>query len=203
MPKYRVVNYGDKRFTVRAIKRAIDGALGSRGAWMLEPYADLPSHQRHEHRHPRRRAEDVGARDQERLPAGGPRHRRPRQPRGAEHLRGNIHAASREERQGAAVAHRARAAHQRGRHPALRPARRDRVDAGHSRTSDAPVRARAPRPEARGGGRLRLAEADEDRRGHRQRHRRAGRGHRSDSVLLRLGLAPDRRTARCSMPTSG
>jgi len=41
MPKYRVVNYGDKRFTVRAIKRAIDGALGSRGAWMLEPYSDL------------------------------------------------------------------------------------------------------------------------------------------------------------------
>jgi len=43
MPKYRMVNYGDKRFTVRATKRAIDGALGSRGAWMLEPYADLPS----------------------------------------------------------------------------------------------------------------------------------------------------------------
>jgi predicted amidohydrolase YtcJ len=41
MPKYRVVNYGDKRFTVRATKRAIDGALGSRGAWLLEPYADL------------------------------------------------------------------------------------------------------------------------------------------------------------------
>jgi predicted amidohydrolase YtcJ len=41
MPKYRVVNYGDKRFTVRAVKRAVDGALGSRGAWMLEPYADL------------------------------------------------------------------------------------------------------------------------------------------------------------------
>jgi predicted amidohydrolase YtcJ len=43
MPKYRVVNYGDKRFTVRAIKRAIDGALGSRGAWMLQPYDDLKS----------------------------------------------------------------------------------------------------------------------------------------------------------------
>ena len=28
--------------TVRAIKRQIDGALGSRGAWLLEPYADLP-----------------------------------------------------------------------------------------------------------------------------------------------------------------
>jgi predicted amidohydrolase YtcJ len=43
MPKYRVINYGDKRFTVRATKRQIDGALGSRGAWMLEPYSDLPS----------------------------------------------------------------------------------------------------------------------------------------------------------------
>lgn len=43
MPKYRMVNYGDKRFTVRAVKRTIDGALGSRGAWMLAPYADLPS----------------------------------------------------------------------------------------------------------------------------------------------------------------
>jgi predicted amidohydrolase YtcJ len=41
-PPYRVVNYGDKRFTVRGIKLAIDGALGSRGAWMLEPYSDLP-----------------------------------------------------------------------------------------------------------------------------------------------------------------
>jgi len=41
MPKYRTIDYGDKRFTVRMTKRAIDGALGSRGAWMLEPYADL------------------------------------------------------------------------------------------------------------------------------------------------------------------
>jgi len=43
MPRYRVVNYGDKRFTVRGVKRAVDGALGSRGAWMLEPYSDLPT----------------------------------------------------------------------------------------------------------------------------------------------------------------
>lgn len=32
----------DKQLTVRAIKRAVDGALGPRGAWLLEPYADLP-----------------------------------------------------------------------------------------------------------------------------------------------------------------
>lgn len=42
-PKYRTANYGDKRFSVRGIKLAIDGALGSRGAWLLEPYSDLPS----------------------------------------------------------------------------------------------------------------------------------------------------------------
>ena len=29
-------------FTVRAIKRQIDGALGSRGAWLLAPYTDKP-----------------------------------------------------------------------------------------------------------------------------------------------------------------
>jgi predicted amidohydrolase YtcJ len=41
--KIRVIGYGDNHFTVRAIKRQIDGALGSRGAWMLQPYSDLPS----------------------------------------------------------------------------------------------------------------------------------------------------------------
>ncbi|MDX1646907.1 MAG: amidohydrolase [Longimicrobiales bacterium] len=39
----RVVGYGDDRLTVRAIKVSIDGALGSHGAWLLEPYDDLPS----------------------------------------------------------------------------------------------------------------------------------------------------------------
>ena len=120
MPKYRVVNYGDKRFTVRAIKRAIDGALGSRGAWLLEPYADLPSTSGMltDSLDDIRTAAE--ARHQERLPAGDPRDRRSRQPRSAEHLRGDVQAAPGEERPGSALAHRARAAHQRGRHPALR-----------------------------------------------------------------------------------
>jgi hypothetical protein len=39
---YRVVGHGD-RLTVRAIKKSIDGALGSHGAWLLEPYDDLPT----------------------------------------------------------------------------------------------------------------------------------------------------------------
>lgn len=38
--RYRAI---DPWVTVRAIKRQLDGALGSRGAWLLEPYADLPS----------------------------------------------------------------------------------------------------------------------------------------------------------------
>lgn len=40
---YRMDGYGDGFLTVRSIKRSIDGALGSHGAWLLEPYTDLPS----------------------------------------------------------------------------------------------------------------------------------------------------------------
>jgi predicted amidohydrolase YtcJ len=36
----RVIGYGNNKLTVRAIKITGDGALGSRGAWLLEPYAD-------------------------------------------------------------------------------------------------------------------------------------------------------------------
>jgi predicted amidohydrolase YtcJ len=40
--RYRVIGAGDHHLTVRAIKVTADGALGSRGAWLLEPYADKP-----------------------------------------------------------------------------------------------------------------------------------------------------------------
>jgi len=36
----RIIGYGDNMLTVRAIKMSIDGALGPRGAWLLEPYTD-------------------------------------------------------------------------------------------------------------------------------------------------------------------
>jgi predicted amidohydrolase YtcJ len=42
LAKYRTVDYANGLLTVRAIKRSIDGALGSRGAWLLEPYSDKP-----------------------------------------------------------------------------------------------------------------------------------------------------------------
>jgi predicted amidohydrolase YtcJ len=37
----RLIDYGNKHLTVRAIKISVDGALGSRGAWFLAPYSDL------------------------------------------------------------------------------------------------------------------------------------------------------------------
>lgn len=39
---YYLPDYGDHRLNVRSIKLAIDGALGPHGAWMLEPYEDMP-----------------------------------------------------------------------------------------------------------------------------------------------------------------
>ncbi len=42
LPDYRMIGYGGGFLTVRAIKRQIDGALGAHGAWLLEPYEDLP-----------------------------------------------------------------------------------------------------------------------------------------------------------------
>ena len=40
LAKYRTIGGLDNRLTVRSIKIHFDGALGSRGAWLLRPYAD-------------------------------------------------------------------------------------------------------------------------------------------------------------------
>ncbi len=42
LAEYRMVGYGSHRLTVRSIKQVVDGALGSHGAWLLQPYADMP-----------------------------------------------------------------------------------------------------------------------------------------------------------------
>ena len=42
LPQYRMVAEGNDFLTVRSIKRQVDGALGAHGAWLLEPYDDLP-----------------------------------------------------------------------------------------------------------------------------------------------------------------
>ncbi|MHC5065183.1 MAG: amidohydrolase [Planctomycetota bacterium] len=42
LAKYRTIGADDEHLTIRAVKRTIDGALGPRGAWLLEPYSDSP-----------------------------------------------------------------------------------------------------------------------------------------------------------------
>lgn len=43
LPGFELVGAAGDRLTCRAIKRSLDGALGSHGAWLLEPYTDLPT----------------------------------------------------------------------------------------------------------------------------------------------------------------
>ena len=40
---YPLIDSVNHRLTVRAVKSYVDGALGSHGAWLLEPYDDLPT----------------------------------------------------------------------------------------------------------------------------------------------------------------
>lgn len=42
LDNFPIVDVGDHHFTCRAIKSELDGALGSYGAWLLEPYNDNP-----------------------------------------------------------------------------------------------------------------------------------------------------------------
>lgn len=42
LPDYWQLAEGDGMLTVRSVKRHLDGALGTHGAWLLRPYADRP-----------------------------------------------------------------------------------------------------------------------------------------------------------------
>ena len=44
LDEYRMVNYGNNFLTVRAIgEKVLDGALGTHGGWLHEPYEDMPT----------------------------------------------------------------------------------------------------------------------------------------------------------------
>ena len=45
LASYRIIGYGNHHLSARSVKRSIDGALGAHGAWLLEPYADMPESQ--------------------------------------------------------------------------------------------------------------------------------------------------------------
>jgi len=42
LASYRVIGHGKGPLSVRGIKRMVEGALGTHGAWLLAPYDDLP-----------------------------------------------------------------------------------------------------------------------------------------------------------------
>ncbi len=42
LDRYRATDIGQNHLAIHAIKRYMDGALGSRGAWLLAPYSDKP-----------------------------------------------------------------------------------------------------------------------------------------------------------------
>lgn len=43
LAEYRMIGYGNGYLTVRTIgERVLDGALGTHGGWLLEPYSDMP-----------------------------------------------------------------------------------------------------------------------------------------------------------------
>jgi predicted amidohydrolase YtcJ len=43
LQKYKMIGGANNFLTVRAIKQYVDGALGTRGAWLLQPYSDMPA----------------------------------------------------------------------------------------------------------------------------------------------------------------
>ena len=93
--------------TTRSVKAFYDGALGSRGARLLEDYSDRPGHRGVSGAPVRLRPEARGRPDEGRLPGGHPRHRRRGKPRDAGlHRVGASRAAGRAR---AAPSHRARA----------------------------------------------------------------------------------------------
>ena len=92
---YKAVGLANHHLTIAAIKKTIDGAIGSRGAWLLAPYSDLPtSTGLNTAPVDEVRALAAPGRHQRRA-ARRPRHRRPRQPRDARHLRGHVQGATR------------------------------------------------------------------------------------------------------------
>ena len=92
--QYKAVGLDDNHLTIAAIKMTADGALGSRGAWMLEPYSDSPaSIGLNDDAGARASRRPGGDRARERRAAVRARDRRPRQPRGAQHLRARVQGA--------------------------------------------------------------------------------------------------------------
>ena len=190
----------NNHLTIAAIKVTADGALGSRGALMLEPYTDSPSSAGLADQLAREHRGDGEDRARQRRAAVRARDRRSGQPRSAECLRARVPARVRRRRT-CAGASSTRSTSIAADIPRFGQLGVIAAMQGIHATSDAPYVPARLGPKRARRGRLCVAEADEERRDHRQRHRRAGGAHRSDGEFPRHRSRARPRTARCSTAT--
>ena len=187
---------GQGMLAVRAVKLYADGALGSRGAALLEPYSDDPGNVGPAGHAARGDPGGRSLRPRPRLPGRHARDRRPCQPDRAGRLRDGLPREPGGE--GPALPHRARADPRRRGHPPLREARCPRRHAGDPLPLGSALGPEAPRRRAGGRGGLRVAEAPRQRRPHPQRDGRAGRGR-----VARPELPRHRHAAGRERPAAG
>ena len=143
LAQYKMIGYGNGHLTVRAIKKSIDGALGPRGAWLLAPYSDKPESKGLETTKVAEIEETARLAMQHgyqlAVHAIGDRANRETLDIFERAFKANPG------EEGPALARRARAAHQRAGHPALRQAGRDCVDGRDPLHVGRALRPRAPR----------------------------------------------------------
>ncbi len=175
LPEYLIVPEGNDFLAVRSIKRQIDGALGSHGAWLLAPYADLPENTGLV----LESVEDISQTAEIAIKHGfqvnthaiGDRANREVLDLYEHTFR--IHPEKKNLRW--RIEH---AQHSRGRRETLRGTRRDRGHARHSHHVRRAVDTQASRRRAGQRQLVPLPHADRLGGGRLERHRRSGRGHR-------------------------
>ena len=172
LDRYKIIGAGDNFFTVRGIKRAIDGALGSRGAWLLAPYTDKPDSSGLNTDDPAdiRKTAELAIQHGFQLCVHAIGDRANRETLNIFEDTFKAHPDKKDLRWRIEHAQHINAADI----PRFGTARRDRRDAGHALHFRRSLRPAAPGRAAGGRRRLCLAEADEVRRDRRQRHGRAG-----------------------------
>ncbi len=172
LKKYYMIGVGNDHLTVRAIKRQIDGALGSRGAWMLAPYADLPADAPNRSGLATEDPSDIRKTAELAINNGFQLCVHAIGDRGNREVLNLYEAVFKEhpDKTRPALAHRARPAPGSGRHSALRATGSDRRHARHSLHLGCTLCDCAARKQARRSRRLCLAEAHEIGRCSRQRN---------------------------------
>ncbi len=187
--RYYMMGAGGEHLTVRAIKEYMDGALGSRGAWLLAPYSDLPAGAPNGSGINTENLADIRETAELAINNGFQLCTHAIGDRANREVLNLYESVFREhpDKKDSALADRARAASGSGRYSALREAGCDRRDARDPLHFGRAVRDRTIGARASRGGRVCMAEADEIGRNGWERDRYAGGGCGPHPVLLRFG----------------